>query len=80
MEQARQLSSGTIAALSGYDKYVDIERVQTEFVEFCQTREFTCWQDAWNEFVGVTQLELTWRHSPAVPARAEKTLARETIK
>ena len=54
IEQARRLSSGTIATLTGSTCYDDIEQTQARFVEFCQDwqpmEQFKTWQEAWRVF------------------------------
>lgn len=54
LEDARQLSSGTIAGLIGSTRYEDIDREQTAFVAFVANRSgrFETWQDAWEAFRG----------------------------
>jgi hypothetical protein len=49
VNQAITLTSGTIATLTGLFRYDDIEKVQDEFVEFCEETSirFTTWQQAW---------------------------------
>lgn len=50
--QARQLSSGTIATLTGEKLYTIIDEIRQLFVEFCETLPYPCdkWQDAWARF------------------------------
>lgn len=50
--QARQLSSGTIASLTGETKYAVIDEIRVLFVEFCESLSYPCdkWQDAWARF------------------------------
>lgn len=52
--QARQLSSGTIATLTGERFYVRIDVIRQQFVEFCESMEHPCdkWQHAWIRFWG----------------------------
>jgi len=50
IEQARRLSSGTIATLTGENRYVHIDRIRADFVTFCEGRSDEKWQDAWAEF------------------------------
>lgn len=53
VHDAAALSSGTIAGLTGLGKYTDVERVQGDFVEFCQTAkpgQYRNWQEAWRAF------------------------------
>ena len=51
-EQARLLSSGTMASLTNKNRYDEVEPIQHDFVEFCEenARYFETWQQAWNEF------------------------------
>jgi len=49
--QAVTLASGTLATLTGLHRYDEIERVQNDFVIFCQSHpHFEKWQDAWAVF------------------------------
>jgi hypothetical protein len=50
--QARRLSSGTIASLTGETKYVVIDEIRDLFTEFCESLPYPCdkWQDAWERF------------------------------
>lgn len=54
LDQALTLASGTIATLTGLDRYEDIEEVQARFVAFIADENppdaFECWQDAWDAF------------------------------
>lgn len=50
IEQARRLSSGTVATLTGEKRYTDIDRIRADFVTFCAGRKDEKWQDAWAEF------------------------------
>jgi hypothetical protein len=49
---ARQLASGTIASLTGQNKYEAIDQIRVEFMTFVEGRlgQYTTWQDAWNDF------------------------------
>lgn len=51
-QDARALSSGTIAGLIDDTSYVVIDKVQAEFVAFCIDHEggFENWIQAWNKF------------------------------
>ena len=51
-QQARYLSSGTLATLTGLSKYSDLNLVYVDFVEFCEENEshFNNWQSAWREY------------------------------
>ena len=53
VRQASQLSSGTIASLTGKRRYDDIDQLRVEFVEFCESVPQWCdtWQRAWALFV-----------------------------
>ena len=47
------LSSGTIATLTGHKRYDEIEKIQTDFVLWViENPNFTNWRQAWNEFQG----------------------------
>ena len=49
---ARILSSGTIANLTGLRQYDDIDQVQARFVQFTidHPADYETWQDAWADF------------------------------
>lgn len=51
-EQARRLSSGTIATLTGLRFYRDIDAIRAEFVTFCDglNPKPKKWQHAWDKF------------------------------
>jgi len=51
-EQARRLSSGTIASITHQTRHDVIERVQASFVAFCDQfgDKYTCWQEAWSVY------------------------------
>ena len=51
-EQARRLSSGTIATLTSLRSYRDIDAIRAEFVTFCDGMENPPekWQHAWDQF------------------------------
>lgn len=45
------VSSGTLAGLTGFSKYSDIEAIQTYFVLYCYHRsKANTWIQAWREF------------------------------
>lgn len=53
----RNLSSGTMATLTGESLYVRLDSIQAEFVQYVlkafeQGAEFDTWVDAWNAFKG----------------------------
>lgn len=50
--QARQLSSGTIATMTGETKYTVIDEIRALFVEFCETLPsgYDTWYQAWARF------------------------------
>lgn len=52
LADCRQLSSGTVASLSGARSYVGVERVQARWVKWVtrQPTPFATWQEAWNAF------------------------------
>lgn len=58
-QQARRLSSGTIATLTKLRRYSDIDRVRAQFVTFCDILENPpkIWQDAWALFVASNGVE-----------------------
>lgn len=52
---AAALSSGTLATLTGFPSYEEIDKVQNEFLEFISSKlnagkEFSTWIEAWNSF------------------------------
>ena len=51
-EQARRLSSGTIATLTGLRNYDEIEDVRNWFIEYIQetSDNSETWQQAWKRF------------------------------
>ncbi len=52
---ARTLSDGTLATLTGLNRYDQLGAIQLAFVQFCQAHpEFVRWQDAWQEFAKTT--------------------------
>lgn len=53
VEAAGQLSSGTLATITGETRYTVVENIRAAFLAFCQEQagEFGCWQDAWTSFV-----------------------------
>lgn len=53
VRDACQLSSGTLATLTGQTRYTVLDNIHAAFIAFCQEQagEFTCWQDAWQSFV-----------------------------
>lgn len=63
VQQARTISSGTIATLTGRTRYTEIEAVQGVFVEFCESLESppARWQDAWELFNDATATHPYWR-------------------
>ena len=52
VRDARNLSSGTICALTGNNKYAEIDRTQRDFVTFIQNspKHYVTWQEAWEDF------------------------------
>jgi hypothetical protein len=52
---ARQLSSGTMADLTGLSRYDQVDPVQFEFVEFCEETpgRWQNWQEAWRSFAQI---------------------------
>ncbi len=51
-EMARGLSSGTLASLTGLNRYDEVDPIRAEFIEFCEENQirYETWQPAWNEF------------------------------
>ena len=48
---ARTLSSGTMAVLTGARDYATLDVYQAEFVKYCDLHpEFGTWQDAWDKY------------------------------
>lgn len=46
------LSDGTIATLTGYNRYEDIDRVQAELVQLAlEMPTATSWMEVWNEYL-----------------------------
>ena len=47
------ISSGTIATLTGKTKYVETDAIQLEFLTFVQNsiKTFDNWQEAWHSFI-----------------------------
>lgn len=52
LSDARSLSSGTIATITGNKKYEDIDKTQGQFVNFIQKsdKKYNNWQEAWKDF------------------------------
>jgi len=54
IKDCRQLSSGTMATLTGKTKYAEIDIIRADFVSFVEMKgpkmNWECWQDAWKEF------------------------------
>ncbi len=57
--QARCLSSGTMASLTGKYRYDEIEPIQVDFIEFCEenSARYSTWQSAWNDFRKLLKFE-----------------------
>lgn len=51
--QARLLSSGTLATLTGFSEYEKLDLIQTLFIDYCLANlaEFSTWQAAWSRFI-----------------------------
>lgn len=58
VSQSRQLSSGTIASLTGKVKYAEIDPIHAEFEEFCMENQgkYETWVEAWNDYKKVSKL------------------------
>ena len=54
---AINLSSGTLATLTGKRTYEELDAIQAEFVRFAvsQDGEFDTWMEAWNAFTAQAQ-------------------------
>lgn len=52
IRDAAQLSSGTLATLTGETGYAQLDKIQQIFVEFVtkSQKTYTTWQEAWREF------------------------------
>jgi hypothetical protein len=52
VNEARTLSSGTLATLTGERRYAALEVIQQEFVEFCEenANRYEHWQAAWKDY------------------------------
>jgi len=54
IKDCRQLSSGTMATLTGNTKYAEIDIIRADLVDFASAvgpkRNWESWQDAWEEF------------------------------
>jgi len=56
LDQVRSLSSGTIAGLINNNKYSEIEKVRTKFLQFVigatnsDPKAYKNWQEAWDYF------------------------------
>ncbi len=51
IQDARCLSSGTLAGLIGSTRYAVIDAVQADFIEFCQENpHYKTWVTAWDDF------------------------------
>jgi len=48
------LSSGTLATLTGYRSYEDLDRIREDFITFASIviprKRFSTWMDAWKAF------------------------------
>ena len=55
VQQARSLSSGTLSYLCGSTSYSEVDRVQAEFVEFCEENcnRYRAWPPAWNDYAKI---------------------------
>jgi len=51
VQEALALSSGTLATLTGYAEYEQLDAIQTAFVAFCGRHSgYDTWQAAWTAF------------------------------
>lgn len=62
LEQARGLSSGTLASLTGLSRYVQIDAIRLDFIEFCEENpHMEKWPTAWNAFWPIYQTTAEYR-------------------
>lgn len=61
-KQARALSSGTLAGLTGFRTYSEIDPIQAEFVEFCEENinRYSSWAEAWKHYWALKIVEKGW--------------------
>lgn len=62
IEQARRLSSGTLASLTSKTSYATLDAIRVEFIEFCEETTFRTWQPAWRAY---------WSAKTGVPLQLE---------
>ena len=57
LDQARGISSGTLASLTGYCKYSEIDPIHAEFIEFCEENQnkYRNWILAWQAYAEIKQ-------------------------
>ena len=48
--QCVNLSSGTMATLTGKTDFEILDKIQNELVLFSTLQEFSTWQEVWNEY------------------------------
>jgi hypothetical protein len=55
--QSRHMSSGTLASLSGFCKYVQVDKIYLGFIEFCEenNERYETWESAWRDFWPIYQ-------------------------
>ena len=60
VDQARTLSSGTIAGLAHETRYQAIDLIQWGFVQYCERYQgrYTVWQEAWSDYVQTGRLAM----------------------
>jgi len=60
LQQARTLSSGTIAGLSGETRYQAIDIIQWGFVQYCERFQdrYVTWHEAWSDYVTTGRLAM----------------------
>ena len=52
IQDCLSLSDGTIATLTGYNRYEDIDRVQAELVQLAlEMPTATSWMEVWEEYL-----------------------------
>lgn len=56
VQQARGLSSGTLASLTKLSHYDEIEPIQADFVDWCTRRpQYDTWIEAWQDYWLISQ-------------------------
>lgn len=55
LDQARGLSSGTLATLTGFCRYDQLDPIHADFIDFCEenVNRFENWKQAWREYASL---------------------------